>query len=129
MLFRSYKNPVIPSLFDGIGMGLGFSVALTCIGAVRELLGAGEIFGMHVMPESFVPVSIFIMAPGAFFVLALLTAVQNKVKIAGERKGKDMSKIQSGCGSDCMNCSDTGCAKRLIDESKEKAGEGEKKND
>lgn len=58
----AYKNPVIPSLFDGIGMGLGFSVALTCIGAVRELLGAGEIFGFHVMPESFVPVSIFIMA-------------------------------------------------------------------
>ena len=125
----AYKNPVIPSLFDGIGMGLGFSVALTCIGAVRELLGAGEIFGFHVMPESFVPVSIFIMAPGAFFVLALLTAVQNKVKIAGERKGKDMSKIQSGCGSDCMNCADTGCAKRLIDDKKETAGEEVKKND
>ncbi len=125
----AYKNPVIPSLFDGIGMGLGFSVALTCIGAVRELLGAGEIFGFHVMPESFVPVSIFIMAPGAFFVLALLTAIQNKVKIAGERKGKDMSKIQSGCGSDCMNCADTGCAKRLIDDKKEKAGEEVKKND
>ncbi len=122
----AYKNPVIPSLFDGIGMGLGFSVALTCIGAVRELLGAGEIFGIHVMPESFVPVSIFIMAPGAFFVLALLTAIQNKVKIAGERKGKDMSKIQSGCGNDCMNCADTGCAKRLIDETKR---EGDKKND
>ena len=43
----AYKNPVIPSLFDGIGMGLGFSVALTCIGAVRELLGAGEIFGIQ----------------------------------------------------------------------------------
>lgn len=125
----AYKNPVIPSLFDGIGMGLGFSVALTCIGAVRELLGAGEIFGIHVMPESFVSVSIFIMAPGAFFVLALLTAVQNKVKIAGERKGKDMSKIQSGCGSDCMNCADTGCAKRLIDDKKETAGEEVKKND
>lgn len=121
----AYKNPVISSLFDGIGMGLGFSVALTCIGAVRELLGAGEIFGIHVMPESFVPVSIFIMAPGAFFVLALLTAIQNKVKIAGERKGKDMSKIQSGCGNDCLNCVDTGCAKRLIDETK---GEEEKNN-
>lgn len=121
----AYKNPVIPSLFDGIGMGLGFSVALTCIGAVRELLGAGEIFGLHVMPDSFVPVSIFIMAPGAFFVLAVLTAIQNKVKIAGERKGKDMSKIQSGCGNDCMNCGDTGCAKHMIDET---AGEGEKKN-
>ena len=97
-------------------MGLGFSAALTCIGAVRELLGAGEIFGIHVMPESYVPVSIFIMAPGAFFVLALLTAIQNKVKIGGEKKGKDMSKIQSGCGSDCMNCSDSGCTHRLYDE-------------
>ena len=124
----AYKNPVIPSLFDGIGMGLGFSVALTCIGAVRELLGAGEIFGIHVMPDSFVPVSIFIMAPGAFFVLALLTAIQNKVKIIGERKGKDMSKIQSGCNSDCMNCADTGCAKRLIDDKTNTAGEEEKNN-
>lgn len=114
----AYKNPVLPALFDGIGMGLGFSVALTCIGAVRELLGAGEIFGIHVMPESFVPVSIFIMAPGAFFVLALLTAIQNKVKIAGEKKGKDMSKIQSGCGHDCLSCSDTGCAQRLYDDKK-----------
>ena len=75
------KNPIIPSLFDGIGMGLGFSFALTCIGAVRELLGAGEIFGMHIMPDSYVPCAIFIMAPGAFFVLAALTAVQNKVRI------------------------------------------------
>lgn len=124
----AYKNSVISSLFDGIGMGLGFSVALTCIGAVRELLGAGEIFGIHVMPDSFVPVSIFIMAPGAFFVLALLTAIQNKVKIIGERKGKDMSKIQSGCNSDCMNCADTGCARRLIDDKSEKAGEEEKNN-
>ncbi|MCM1040283.1 MAG: electron transport complex subunit E [Ruminococcus sp.] len=119
------KNPVIPSLFDGIGMGLGFSFALTCMGAVRELIGAGTLFGMKVMPESYVPCSIFIMAPGAFFVLATLTAIQNKVKIIGERKGKDMSKIQSGCGSDCMNCSDTGCAKRIYDEK----GEEGKAND
>ena len=116
----AYKNPVLPSLFDGIGMGLGFSAALTCIGAVRELLGAGEIFGIHVMPDSFVPVSIFIMAPGAFFVLALLTAIQNKVKINGEKKGKDMSKIQSGCNSDCINCADTGCTRRFYDEKADK---------
>ncbi len=118
----AYKNPVLPSLFDGIGMGLGFSMALTCIGAVRELLGAGEIFGFHIMPDSYVPVSIFIMAPGAFFVLATLTAIQNKIKINGEKKGKDMSKIQSGCNLDCMNCSDSGCSKRLYDE---KVKEGE----
>ena len=54
------KNPIIPSLFDGIGMGLGFSLALTCIGAVREILGAGEIFGYRIMPDSYVPFSIFV---------------------------------------------------------------------
>lgn len=100
------KNPVLPSLFDGIGMGLGFTIALTMIGAVRELLGAGQIFGMTVMPSGYVPVSIFIMAPGAFFALAMLTAIQNQVKINGEKKGKDMSKIGSGCGHDCASCAE-----------------------
>jgi electron transport complex protein RnfE len=102
------KNPPIPSLFDGIGMGLGFSFALTCIGLVREILGAGEFFGIPILGEkapvifgshilqSYVPVTIFVLAPGAFFVLAALTAIQNKVKINGEKKGRDMSKIQSG---------------------------------
>lgn len=113
------KNPIIPSLFDGIGMGLGFSFALTCIGAVRELIGAGEIFGLHIMPDSYVPCAIFIMAPGAFFVLAALTAVQNKIRINGERKGKDMSKIQSGCSEDCMNCREKGCSHRFYGEGKE----------
>lgn len=101
------KNPVLPSLFDGIGMGLGFTIALTMIGAVRELLGAGQIFGMTVMPSGYVPVSIFIMAPGAFFVLAMLTAIQNQIKINGEKKGKDMSKIGSGCGHDCASCAES----------------------
>ena len=106
------KNPVLPSLFDGVGMGLGFSFALTCIGAVRELIGSGKIFGFSVMPASYVPCAIFVMAPGAFFVLAALTALQNKVKIAGEKKGKDMSKIGSGCSEDCMNCGEEGCGRR-----------------
>ena len=101
------KNPVLPSLFDGIGMGLGFTIALTMIGAVRELLGAGQIFGVTIMPSGYVPVSIFIMAPGAFFVLAMLTAIQNQVKINGEKKGKDMSKIGSGCGHDCASCAES----------------------
>ncbi len=110
------KHAVIPSLFDGIGMGLGFTFALTCIGAVREILGAGELFGHTVMPASYVPISIFVMAPGAFFVLAALTAIQNKIKIAGEKKGKDMSKIQSGCSEDCLNCGEAGhCAHKFYD--------------
>lgn len=111
----AYKNPVIPSFFDGLGMGLGFSVALTIIGLVREILGGGEAFGIYIMPASFTPISIFKLAPGAFFVLAVLTAIQNKVKIEGAKKGKDVSKIQSGCNSDCMNCGEGGCSKRLVE--------------
>ena len=71
------KNPVIPSLFDGLGMGLGFTVGLTAIGLVRELLGSGKAFNMQVLPVSYEPITIFILAPGAFFVLAGLTALQN----------------------------------------------------
>lgn len=106
------KNGVVSSLFDGVGMGLGFTLALTIIGAVRELLGAGQVFGINVMPQSYVPCSIFVLAPGAFFVLAALTATQNKIKRAGEKKGKDMSKIQSSCCSDCTACADTLCGQR-----------------
>ena len=98
------KNGMIASLFDGIGMGLGFTVGLTSIGIVRELIGAGEIFGAQILPASYEPVSIFVMAPGAFFVLATLTALQNKVKMNMAKKGKDVCKIQSGCNSDCASC-------------------------
>lgn len=98
------KNPMIASLFDGIGMGLGFTIGLTSIGIVRELIGSGKIFGAAVLPASYEPVSIFVMAPGAFFVLAFLTGVQNKVKLNMAKKGKDVSKIQSGCNADCASC-------------------------
>lgn len=111
----AYSNPPIPSLFDGIGMGLGFTFALTCIGAVRELLGAGSIFGFGIMPASYTPINIFVLAPGAFFVLAALTALQNFLKNRGRKKGKDYSKVQSGCSEDCTNCPDTGCGRRFYD--------------
>ncbi|MBP5599543.1 MAG: electron transport complex subunit RsxE [Lachnospiraceae bacterium] len=113
----AYSHGPFLSLFDGIGMGMGFTIALTIIGSFRELLGAGTLFNANVMPKGFVPVSIFIMAPGAFFVLAMLTAIQNAIKIAGEKKGKDMSKIQSGCGKDCETCA-TGCSLKPKDEVK-----------
>lgn len=100
----AYSHSVLPSLFDGLGMGMGFSIALTIIGGIRELIGAGTFFNAPIMPEGYVPVSIFVMAPGAFFVLALLTAIQNKIREIGERHGKDMSKIQSGCGGNCLEC-------------------------
>lgn len=71
------KNPVLPSVFDGIGMGLGFTAGLTSIGIVRELIGSGKIFNFQVLPDTYEPITIFILAPGAFFVLAGLTALQN----------------------------------------------------
>lgn len=108
----AYKNPVIPSFFDGLGMGFGFTISLTIIGLVREFIGAGEAFGYHIMPAGYEPVRIFVMAPGAFFVLACLVAIQNKVKIEGEKKGKDMSKIGSGCSHDCLSCGKEGCSDR-----------------
>lgn len=108
----AYSHGPVASLFDGIGMGLGFSIALTCIGAVRELLGAGQLFGINVMPKFYTPIGIFVLAPGAFFVLAVLSALQNFVKIQGTKKGRDMSKIGSGCGQDCLHCGESDCAKR-----------------
>ena len=110
------KNPVLPSIFDGLGMGHGFTVGLVAIGLVREILGAGAVFGVQVLPladsatgtAGYTPITIFILAPGAFLVLAFLAAIQNKVKINLTKKGKDASKIQSGCGSDCATCG--GCA-------------------
>lgn len=109
------KNPIIPSFFDGVGMGLGFSFALTCIGALREILGSGKVFDIQIMPDSFQPIGIFVLAPGAFFVLASLTALQNVIKARGEKEGRDVSKIQSGCSEDCMSCKDTGCGRRFYD--------------
>ena len=97
------KNPVVPSIFDGIGMGLGFTVGLTCIGIVRELLGSGKVFGFHILPASYEPITIFILAPGAFFVLAVLTALQNKFKKKAAEKGSPAADI-IGCGSGCATC-------------------------
>lgn len=70
-------------------MGLGFTVGLTLIGMFRELIGAGTLFGIQVMPSAYEPVNIFIMAPGAFLVLAMLVAVQNRIKRQkSEKTGK-----------------------------------------
>lgn len=103
------KNPVLPSIFDGLGMGLGFTVALTILGAFRELLGAGQIFGMQVMPSAYEPITIFILAPGAFFVLACLVAIQNKVKSKKPKKAGEAT--SGGCG-DCAHCGNSACGSR-----------------
>ncbi len=101
------KNPVLPSVFDGIGMGLGFTVGLTAIGIVRELIGSGKIFNMQVLPDSYEPITIFILAPGAFFVLAGLTALQNKVKNRAKKQGKSVADNE-GCSGGCASCGGCG---------------------
>ena len=73
------KNGVVPSFFDGVGMGLGFTIALTVLGAVREILGTGKIFGLEVWPEDY-GMLMFVLAPGAFIVLGYLIAIVNKLK-------------------------------------------------
>lgn len=102
------KNGVFSSIFDGIGMGLGFTLGLTCIGIVRELLGAGQIFGFQIMPAAFTPITIFILAPGAFFVLAFLVALQNKLNIGSARRKIDPSNSVS-CGGGCDACGNSAC--------------------
>lgn len=107
--FASKNEPVI-SIFDGIGMGLGFTVGLTAIGLIREILGAGTIFDVTVLVNiGYTPMTIFIMAPGAFLVLAFLVAGMNIVREKMEKKGKPLAK-PSGCisGGDCAGCASAG---------------------
>lgn len=102
------KNPVIPSLFDGLGMGLGFTAGLTAIGIVREILGSGKVFGIQILPDSYEPITIFILAPGAFFVLSMLVALQNKVKRnIALKKGEPVPEPAEGCEG-CAGCSAAG---------------------
>lgn len=75
------KNGVVTSAFDGIGIGLGFTIALTLLGAIRELLGTGKLFNLTIMPEQFGSL-IFVLAPGAFIALGFLIAIVNKLRKA-----------------------------------------------
>jgi electron transport complex protein RnfE len=103
------KNGIFPAFFDGIGMGLGFTISITCIGLLREFIGGGTAFDVQILGEGTVvpgavgaflslyqPVRIFILQAGAFFVLAVLIAIMNKVKADMEAKGKDTSHFKAG---------------------------------
>ena len=101
------KNSPVVSAFDGAGMGLGFTFALVCIGAVREILGAGSIFGVTIMPASYQPISILSWHLVHSLYLACLTALQNKLKMPcatnGSAKGK---KAKKACCGDCASCAE-----------------------
>lgn len=103
------KNPVIPSIFDGLGMGLGFTLALTMVGVIRELIGSGAVFGFTIMPESYKPASIMILAPGAFITLGFLMTILNYINIRkADKSGTSPKTLERGCGN-CSGCG-TGCS-------------------
>ena len=98
------KKPVVASFFDGLGMGLGFTLALFLLGSVREIVGAGTWLGMQITPSGYVPVNIFVLAPGAFLVCGFLVAIMNKLKIgAGRRPKSEWDPTEKICG-DCYSC-------------------------
>lgn len=74
------KNKVLPSIIDGLGMGLGFTLALTLLGSIREILGSGSLFNFRLLPESIDTMLVFVLAPGAFIALGYLIAVVNKLR-------------------------------------------------
>ena len=103
------KNKVLPSILDGLGMGFGFTIALICMGSIREILGSGTWFGMQVLPKAIDPMLIMILAPGGFFVFGMLMACANWL---AARKGKKPATL--GCAScpaasGCSKATEGGC--------------------
>lgn len=96
------KNDPIPAVFDGIGMGLGFTLALMLIGTFRELLGAGTVFGIQIMPQAYQPIGIFVKAPGAFLVIAMIIAVMNALSLP--TRANEVVEDCDGCCANCSKC-------------------------
>ena len=74
----NYKNPLLPSIFDNLGMGIGFTLALIILGSIREVLGSGSVFGYQILGDYFRPWIIMILPPGAFLTLGVLIGAINK---------------------------------------------------
>ncbi|MBE6044396.1 MAG: electron transport complex subunit E [Clostridium thermopalmarium] len=81
------KNKPLPSIFDGLGMGLGFTLALAIMSFIREILGAGTLFGVQIIPKAVDPALIFVLAPGAFITFGILMAIMNQRKL-NKKKAK-----------------------------------------
>ncbi len=94
------KNGPLLSVMDGVGMGLGFTAALTLAGAVREILGSGSCFGVRILPQAVEPMGIFVQPPGAFLVIALFIIIMNAIGI----KTRQRQLVESGCDGCCANC-------------------------
>lgn len=104
--YASKASPLLAAA-DGLGMGLGFTMALSLIGLLRELIGAGTVLGWHVMPAGYEPIAIFVSAPGAFIVLGILISILNGLHI----KNNSSQKVES-CQGDCCSCGKNNCTDR-----------------
>ena len=104
------KSGVVASFFDGLGMGLGFTLSLTVLGIIREALGAGTVFGFRVMPAGYKPATIMILAPGAFFTLGILMALINLHRVKTAKAGEKPKMVEPGCAA-CCHCSECGISK------------------
>ena len=78
------KNKVLPSIIDGLGMGVGFTAAMLAMGIIRELLGAGTVFGLPILSGFMEPIIIFLLPPGGFFVFGMLIALSGKLSKEGK---------------------------------------------
>ncbi|MDD4699893.1 MAG: electron transport complex subunit E [Oscillospiraceae bacterium] len=97
------KNSVLPSIFDAIGMGIGFTLSLLVMGAIRELLGAGTIFSIPITSNFIEPMTIMILPPGGFFVFGILVAIANIVATKSGKKPVTSFGCET-CNGDCGSC-------------------------
>jgi electron transport complex protein RnfE len=94
------KNKILPSIIDGLGMGVGFTAAMLCMGVIRELLGAGTVFGLPILSGFMEPIIIFLLPPGGFFVFGMLIALAGKLSKEGkapESMGCAHCPLAAGC--------------------------------
>ena len=111
------KNPVLPSVLDGLGMGIGFTAVLTLMGAIRELFGAGTLFSLPVTAEFISPMIIFLLPPGGFFVFGMLVAASNAIaKSSGKKPVEHLG---------CDSCPSRGICESANITEKEEAAENE----
>ena len=111
------KNKVLPSIVDGLGMGVGFTVALLLMGIIRELLGAGTVFGIPITAGFMPPIIIFILPPGGFFVFGMLIALANRISEGNGHKPAELG---------CASCPLASSCTKLLEEKQnctEKEGE------
>lgn len=101
------KNGVLPSIFDALGMGVGFTLALLLMGSIREIIGAGTIFGITLTANLIEPMLVMTMAPGGFFVFGILVACANKLAVKSGKK--PVEKIE------CKNCGACGGCEKGVD--------------